>query len=108
MFSAQPAYEAGVRAPWGWTTVWAINLEAWRSGSPPLRPGRHCTGTPSASVASGATVAHTGDGPPSRVHHSAVTACARPAPILGPGLNPPEPQMPDPGRARGNLESPAR
>ena len=32
-------------------------------GSPPLRPGTHCTGTPSASVAVGATVTATGSGP---------------------------------------------
>ena len=61
---------------------------ACSSGAPPLRPGRHCTGTPSASVASGAIVTTTGSGPSSSLRHSTVTGCPRSASIVGPGTVP--------------------
>ena len=79
-----------------------------RSGAPPLRPGTHCTGTPSASVGSGATVSTTGNGPRSSLRHSTVTGCPRSASIVGPGTVPSKPQTLEAGRSRWKRCSPAR
>ena len=58
------------------------------SGLPPLRPGWHCTGTPSASVADGAIVTASGSGPSSSFTHSTVTGRPRSASTVGPGTVP--------------------
>jgi hypothetical protein len=69
-------------------------------GVPPLSPGTHSTGTPVASVASGAIVTRTGSGASSSLRHSTVTGCPRSVSIVGPGTVPSKPDTGDSGKSR--------
>ncbi len=108
MFSVQPSEVAGVRPPWRWTTAWPASAAAFGSAVPPLRPGTHCTGIPSAPEPRGARVTTTGNGRPSSSRHSTVTGWPRSASIVGPGKLPSYAQTLDSGRSRWNRCAPAR
>ena len=92
-----------VSPPCRCTTVNPVSAAACRSATPPLSPGRHCTGTPSPSVSAGATVTTTGNAPSSSLRHSTRTGQPRSASIVGPGTLPSNTHTRD-GAGRGESD----